>query len=525
MSHTQTHEHVLDDVDSAVAVDEDETGTVRVFVSKKLPAQDVPDGQLVSQNADPGKATDVVEIGEVRFEVDLPGFGDEESLSDEVREIFESESDRHDRHRPVPSGVSEMNSTQGGAATGGPLAKVTTHDGSARWDGSADAEYVRVSNCHVYGLSGNADFGDPVTQPSPLDGGDSDDMVGSYVASVPLEDGGRVDCAARTLANGLDGESFGPHNLEGEWGRTVADKSQLSRGQTLIKSGRTTGVTEGTVQATGASVRVGYGDGRTILFRDQIITTDMSDGGDSGSDTYNADSKALTGLLFAGSDRATVLNHIEHVESELGVTMLTGMPTEEPPDEGHPDEGNGSGGSNGGSGGGSDGPTGGSPPGEHPGRGRRVARGRVENPGVGGPFGQIDLTDEANAEIAERSYHVAVEMWLNTHFGSVEHEHYFREARRFADFIVGLTPDDLETDFDESMFFAVEVENSFGSIMEAVGQASLYAGLWTLEEGHENVTPLVILPQDGVEDPELEAIRRHATVVVFPTEVEEEQSG
>jgi hypothetical protein len=515
MTHTRDFEHLLDD-EAVSAVDYDEVAdTVRVFVREKLPESELASDALVRERvAHP--QTDVVELGELRFED-----------CTEQREIEPAAAGRKDRHRPVPAGVSEMHAA-GGAATGGPLARVDHTDAEmATWadrDGDLDGAYVRLSNQHVYGQAGNARFGAAIRQPSAIDGGSSKDRVGQYIGSVPLQDGARVDVAARTLGNGIEDERRAPHELGPTYGTRVrrGDYAALM-GATLTKSGRTTGVTEGDVLATGASVSVRYSQDRAIRFHDQIITTDMSRGGDSGSPVYALASGALVGLLFAGSDTATLVNRIGVVESELGVTVLSGD-----------GDGGGDGDSgNGGGGGGDESPPGSPPdaPGEGPGKGggedppeeppgRRVARGRAENPMAPPPFSEIDLTDEANAAIAETEYHRAVAAWLDQYAESVAHEYYF-DANRYADFIAEIVPDTPDTEWDESLWYAIEVENSFADIS---AQDDLYAGLFEIEEGAQNVMPVTIIPDVEVEQPELNAYRRRKTVVVFPTETEQAPS-
>ncbi len=55
-------------------------------------------------------------------------------------------------------------------------------------------------------------------------------------------------------------------------------------------------------------------------FIDQIVTTNISAGGDSGSLVSTLDNVAV-GLLFAGSAVATILNQIENVRSLLRVEV------------------------------------------------------------------------------------------------------------------------------------------------------------------------------------------------------------
>jgi len=83
------------------------------------------------------------------------------------------------------------------------------------------------------------------------------------------------------------------------------------------KSGRTTAYTEGRIITTDATIDVDYGNGKVRL-TDQFITTNMSEGGDSGSIGVTEDNKVV-GLLFAGSSSVTVFNNINNVMNQLGI--------------------------------------------------------------------------------------------------------------------------------------------------------------------------------------------------------------
>ncbi|MGH0883448.1 hypothetical protein [Bacillus paranthracis] len=91
-------------------------------------------------------------------------------------------------------------------------------------------------------------------------------------------------------------------------------------GTRIMKVGRTTNHTHGVITAVNATVDVNYGSGRVARFRDQIITTNLSSGGDSGSLIMTNDGVAI-GLLFAGSSSVTIANHIEHIRSLLGIEV------------------------------------------------------------------------------------------------------------------------------------------------------------------------------------------------------------
>lgn len=91
-------------------------------------------------------------------------------------------------------------------------------------------------------------------------------------------------------------------------------------GQKVRKSGRTTGYTEGTITLLNATINVAYGD-RTARFTGQVITTPMSQGGDSGSLIVDGTENKAVGLLFAGSNLSTIFTPIDEVLSALNVTI------------------------------------------------------------------------------------------------------------------------------------------------------------------------------------------------------------
>lgn len=89
----------------------------------------------------------------------------------------------------------------------------------------------------------------------------------------------------------------------------VTGVKTAAAGLPVRKSGRTTGLTTGTVLVTGATVMVTYAGLGVARFRNQIVTTRMAGAGDSGSLLLD-DANRAVGLLFAGSLLATVFNPI-----------------------------------------------------------------------------------------------------------------------------------------------------------------------------------------------------------------------
>jgi hypothetical protein len=97
-------------------------------------------------------------------------------------------------------------------------------------------------------------------------------------------------------------------------------------GEPVVKFGRgrlTFSTRRGTVQAIGVQAGI-YSDCDLHYFEDQILTTPMISGGDSGSGLYSANMEPV-GLIFAGN-RVTLeglANRAVLVEKELGVKILT----------------------------------------------------------------------------------------------------------------------------------------------------------------------------------------------------------
>ena len=70
-------------------------------------------------------------------------------------------------------------------------------------------------------------------------------------------------------------------------------------------------------------MNVNYGGGQVAKFCNQVITTNMSAGGDSGSMVLTREGccRIAVGLLFAGSSVATIVNQIENVRALLRVEV------------------------------------------------------------------------------------------------------------------------------------------------------------------------------------------------------------
>jgi hypothetical protein len=183
-----------------------------------------------------------------------------------------------------------------------------------------EGDYLLLSNNHLLANTNAGKPGDLILQPGPFDGGlFPSDAVATLQRFEPIV----LTQFAGPGYNLMDAAVARPsHNrnltasIIGAIMPLGVDQARV--GTFVIKAGRTTQVTVGIVIAVNATVAVGYGSAGTGLFRHQILTTAMAAGGDSGSLLMGRGLKAV-GLLFAGSSRITIYNHIADVEAALGV--------------------------------------------------------------------------------------------------------------------------------------------------------------------------------------------------------------
>jgi hypothetical protein len=179
-----------------------------------------------------------------------------------------------------------------------------------------------LSNNHVFADTNVAHLGDPILQPGAFDGGTHPhDTIAHLRRFVPIHFGTpeRYNLVDAAVAEPLDVRLAVASAVGLGIPRGTAEATLDLE---VVKSGRTTQTTTGTIIDVDATVAVNFGVG-VGYFRHQILTTSMSAGGDSGSLLMSRDAREAIGLLFAGSAQVTVHNRIENVEMALGVTLVT----------------------------------------------------------------------------------------------------------------------------------------------------------------------------------------------------------
>ncbi|MEU8888368.1 hypothetical protein [Streptomyces sp. NPDC048442] len=323
-----------------------------VFVSQKVPESMLPERDVVPRQMDDGTPTDVVAVGHVtaqpqlrpsrrgplgqeqdQYRADGRANGQSGSMSqpmlEEMSELgaFEPQLLKR-RMRPCPSGFSVGNVQ----VTAGTLGSVVydflpgaTTDPPAAGLGTPAKFYI-LSNNHVLADCNRAPARSPIVQPGSADGGrapaDQIAMLDRFITiqfapQIPLERHNNIVDAA---LGAVDFQDATREQYFSGAPRAWRRRTNIAVGDRVKKTGRTTNISFGRVIATDATIDVNYGTAGTARFKDQILTTNISAGGDSGSLVTSLDNVAV-GLLFAGSQVVTVANHIEHVRALLRVEI------------------------------------------------------------------------------------------------------------------------------------------------------------------------------------------------------------
>ena len=228
--------------------------------------------------------------------------------------LAEVSSERRGEVSPLVGGIS-LSAWVPGEYYSGTLSMVTYND-------------KILSNAHVIAMDPETDefldLGADIIQPGSGDGGRSGAKVGELEAyiSIDLEPGAQnyADAAIGSIwgdAAASYGEQFdegGNYWIEG-W-------TEVSSGDTVRKSGRTTGVTTAAVNQTNVTVYIEYRD-QTVRFVDQIQVDQknwsFAGHGDSGS-AVDKDGE-FVGLVFAGTEKHVYINKAQHIIEGLGIDV------------------------------------------------------------------------------------------------------------------------------------------------------------------------------------------------------------
>ena len=304
-------------------VGEDKTDELSIIalVREKIPIAGLLPEALVPSELD-GIRTDVMEVGDLR-PLTL----------------------RTDRWRPAPPGVSIGHYK----VTAGTFGAVVRDKSSGR--------RLILSNNHVIANSNESEIVDPILQPGVVDCGrieqetiahlenyckidfglspptcsyaelytDFGNKIASMMGSghrlqVMKNNPSATNLVDAAVARPVEDSMISDDILE--IGEVVGTKP-ASLAMLVQKSGRTTGLRTGEILVLDTTIEIEYGAGRSASFEQQILTSPISQGGDSGSLLVTADSAHAVGLLFAGSNQATLHNPIQAVIDCLNIDFVS----------------------------------------------------------------------------------------------------------------------------------------------------------------------------------------------------------
>lgn len=304
-----------------------------VSVERKEPISQLAPADIIPQSIE-DVPTDVVETGPI---LALGAYG----------------VNRRASVRPARPGAS-VGHTQGSVGTIGAIVQ-------------RSGQYFILSNNHVLALLNEAKRGDLILQPGAGDGGTAGDQIAMLEEWVPLvfseqgQGGGGMptsQAAGTAISRFFEGlwRLLGGANPPGERGSTgtrtpldphlntvdvalarVSDVTLIDPsimdiggpprgtvkprlGMQVVKSGRTSQLTQSVIRQVNVTVDVKYGQ-RRARFANQIMADPFSGPGDSGSLVLDYERNAV-GLLFSGSEQVSVINPIEVVLEALKVRLV-----------------------------------------------------------------------------------------------------------------------------------------------------------------------------------------------------------
>lgn len=264
---------------------------IRVYVRRKLPKSELPPEAVLPDSID-GLPVDVIE-DEFRIHQAPPV-----TLEDHRRP-----------HTFLLGGISIGNLLLGGSGTLG----VSVFD-------NRTGQEMLLSNWHVLCGSDQCQVGEPIIQPGTGGGdiGTANDVVARlYRVELNTEVDAAIAQPSGQRILFKEVLEIGP----------VDTSSHAILGMRVRKSGRTSGLTVGTVADVSADVDVqGYPSG-TRSFHNQVViegTTEISVPGDSGS-VWVDDANQVVGLNFAGSPTRAIANPIDAVLTTLDINLGPGM--------------------------------------------------------------------------------------------------------------------------------------------------------------------------------------------------------
>ena len=302
---------------------------IRIHVTQKMPESFLPPRDAIPKEID-GIPTDVVESPPAMIQVP-PKKSTAKARRAEKRPAAKGAGvaatkactrNKQKRQRPVTGGISASQFE----VTAGTIACFcrSTKEGD-------DPETIYIlSNNHVLANVNQAQIGDEIYQPAPLDGGGSDDTIAKLRRFVGLKLGGvepnLVDAAIGEMTPGVEIVT----SVCAIGAITGVAKATLN--MNVRKHGRTSGYTEGRITDVDYDAIVGMDHqdpSIKAVFHSQLRIEAKAPflviglGGDSGSLVIQKSGQKAVGLYFAGPPNGIygIANQIGDVLNELEISL------------------------------------------------------------------------------------------------------------------------------------------------------------------------------------------------------------
>jgi hypothetical protein len=241
---------------------------------------------------------------------------------------------------PIPAGVSCGDDdecaagtigamvTSSGITTGTPQSgTITVYSHNSNYSWASGSPVYMLSCNHVFANEDAATAADAMDQPGRYDNGcTAGNNVGTLYAwnnisstSNNLYDAAIAECDP-SITGGWTGAMYNGYAPAS--GSSAIDPTV---GMAVTKTGRTTGVTTGTISGINVTIKVSYTN-YTATFVNQIyVKGNFIQSGDSGSMMVtNNSSHDPVGLNFAGGNRSSFANPIKPIEQDFGLSFVSG---------------------------------------------------------------------------------------------------------------------------------------------------------------------------------------------------------
>ena len=258
------------------------------YVEKKMPKSKIKAGHLIPP---------------------VMGVGDHKAVFTDVKTIGKLRPQINKRDQPLQSGYSCGRPDETG--TLGAIVK-------------KGIKYFILSNSHVLANCGRGKAGDKIIYPGEADRGSKKAQVVAVLSEfVQFQKTSnlvnRVDAAIaeidETFASKLNFTIYKAASP-----RAIVD---ARRDMKVVARGRTSGNTEGVVRDINFSAVIPYPGFGKIGFIDQVLCSQYSRPGDSGSIVVERKTGKIVGLHFAGSDQGSIFNPIREVTQGLNFHFVT----------------------------------------------------------------------------------------------------------------------------------------------------------------------------------------------------------